>query len=159
MPWSLRSRSFRNPAVSASMRTFPPDIPRRTWDGSETLAKWWKRSPPGWRRGSRRPSPGQTRLRRERHVKTAGSLSAHRAQDERRIARYSMLCRVGREPERAFMSAMLRCGSTICSASPITSTVNAARSLDRPWPLLSAPGHAATRSTLTCLGSRPCVFP
>jgi hypothetical protein len=36
------------------------------------------------------------------------ALLAHRAQEKRRIARCRMLCRVGREPERAFMSAMLK---------------------------------------------------
>jgi len=36
------------------------------------------------------------------------ALLAHRAQDQRRIARYEILCRQGGEPERAFMWTMLR---------------------------------------------------
>jgi len=35
------------------------------------------------------------------------ALLAHREDDERRISRYSMLCRLGREPERAFEVTML----------------------------------------------------
>ena len=50
------------------------------------------------------------RCRQQRSSTNAAAVAllAHRAQDERRISRYSMSCRLGREPERAFIGTICR---------------------------------------------------
>ncbi len=64
------------------------------------------------RHGDERGAPSRkrtNRVGRERQsiaARQSGALPAHRAHVERPIARYQMLCRVGRRAERAFELAM-----------------------------------------------------